>query len=148
MDFHSPAYELAWLLAFVNNIIWSDSVNCDDDAFVLPLLAQICRLKTFNSPLHLPWWWENISVLWHKLFGMIKNDQGDATIRYGMTYLGKSVEIVEYALSTGWYVYHIKSYNDENFGTACSERVIKMGDNTYTRINENWFFKFALSEIS
>jgi hypothetical protein len=93
--FHSPSYEFAGLVAVLKG-------QLDTDHAITALYELETALQhawSFNSTIHLPWT-AQLADLSNDLMGKITNQVGDQATRYGVSYNGSSLEVVEYHFGT------------------------------------------------
>lgn len=95
--FHSPAYEYSVLKKLIMQVANKMLLTDTELMMIEHLKKSSSHIWSFNSTIHLPWTSDR-AYLSNELMGKVGNLNGDACIRYGAGYKGRSLEIREYHL--------------------------------------------------
>ncbi len=154
--FHTPSYELGALKHLFQNLVnnqYHDYKTINET--LQRMLKAMQSVWSFNSTIHLPWA-DGKATLANGLIGKITTEFGDHSIRYGVGYDGKSLEIVEHHYgarrnpnNSSAVVYQAKYYSQSDLfegspATVCLNREQPL----WKQIEKQGFMKTALTILS
>lgn len=149
--FHSPAYELLNFYTCFKNVSAFPENKIHKGKFdqsIALLISKVHRLYTFNSTIHLPWA-DSLAFLANGLIGQVKNNKGDAVVRFGIGRAGKSVELVAVNYAEGMNGYYMKQYVSSSlFEGDYEPHFISEDDHHWKFIVEQGFIRYCLRMIT